>query len=262
MWKNWYIVLGSWDPMAASYLNGKNVWISFGIPRGELAQMKFEMASGCEWEWVAYMLQKWQNIYIGAVERHADITWVLSERSSSAKLLQDTWRKKKKNQMYLMSAWDHRGHLKILRDHEKKQKNNNNHNSTKQRRSIMNWGDHEPSRSCGPLTREGATDSTRPSLNRPRYHVCECGPIIYEWLDSVQRSQVHLLHPHAPPPPGKTAPPTGNRESGKKEKKIACARELGGWVVYAWVRAWLAVFEGWVRTRSRDGGKKTNEKEA
>lgn len=49
-----------------------NVWISFGIPE-EPAQMKFEMASGCEWEWVLHVAKK-QNIYIECIERHADTT--------------------------------------------------------------------------------------------------------------------------------------------------------------------------------------------
>lgn len=43
-------------------ISERKVWISFGIP-GEPAQMKFEMASGCEWEWMATCCKK-ANIYI------------------------------------------------------------------------------------------------------------------------------------------------------------------------------------------------------
>lgn len=54
-----YIVLGSGDAWL-HLIWEKNVWISFGIP-GEPAQMKFEMASGCEWEWMATCCKKKQT---------------------------------------------------------------------------------------------------------------------------------------------------------------------------------------------------------
>lgn len=63
MWKNWYIVLGSWDPMAASYLSGKMCGLHLAFQGGIVPN---EVWDG-EWMRVrvsGYMLQKRQNIYI------------------------------------------------------------------------------------------------------------------------------------------------------------------------------------------------------
>lgn len=57
---------------------------------------------------------------------------------------------------------------------------------------------HEPSQFCGPPTREGATLKVPLPQSATLSDMCVNGPIVYECLDSVLRSQVHLLQRDAP----------------------------------------------------------------
>lgn len=52
---------------------------------------------------------------------------------------------------------------------------------------------HEPSQFCGPPTWEGATLDVPLPQSATLSDMCVNGPIVYECLDSVLRSQVHLL---------------------------------------------------------------------
>lgn len=116
--------------MAASYLR-ENMWISFGIP-GEPAQMKFEMASGCEWEWVATCCNTHthknppQNIHIKWVETRADVTSVTGAVVfGGEKLLQTkTWSLPR--EMLRTFTNDESGDLEILRENA-------------ETNTIMNW---------------------------------------------------------------------------------------------------------------------------
>lgn len=238
--------------------------------KGGSAQMKFEMASGCEWECEWLHVAKTAKHLHRTVERHADITSALLERSSSAKLLQDTWRKKKKKLDVCLGS----PRTSANSDSERSWKTNKpqldkkKRQMQKQRRSIMNWGDHEPLQSCGPPTREGATDSTRPSLNRPRYQTCVC-----VWMDpsnmngwtqcrgarfisSNDTPPSPLPSRPSPPPPGKRRhplPAAGSRESGKK--CVSHVRE-SGWMSCVCLGACVTgSVWGWVRTRAETAGR-------
>lgn len=104
----------------------------------------------------------------------------------------------------------------------------------------MNWGDHEPSQFSGPPTWEGATLDVPLPESATLSDMCVNGPIVYEWLDSVQRSQVHLLQRHAPNKGAILSPWWAG--TGVRQAYRMCER-MGGWVVYAWLRAWLGVCE-------------------
>ena len=57
---------------------------------------------------------------------------------------------------------------------------------------------HKPSQFCGPPTREGATLDVPLPQSATLSDMCVNGPIVYECLDSVLRSQVHLLQRKMP----------------------------------------------------------------
>ncbi|KAI9538724.1 hypothetical protein NQZ68_012377 [Dissostichus eleginoides] len=57
---------------------------------------------------------------------------------------------------------------------------------------------HEPSQFYGPPKREGATLNVPLPQSATLSDMCVNGPIVYECLDSVLRSQVHLLQRNAP----------------------------------------------------------------
>lgn len=72
---------------------------------------------------------------------------------------------------------------------------------------------HEPSQFCGPPTREGATNVPLPQ-SATLSDMCVNGPIVYECLDSVLRSQVHLLQRDAPDRAPSSPPGGRGQESG------------------------------------------------
>lgn len=207
--------------------------------------MKFEMASGCEWEWVATCCKTAKHLH-RTVERHADITSVLLERSSSAKLLQDTSRKTN-----LMSAWDHQGHPKFRQRKIMKQKRNTTTQQNAETKKInyeLRW----------PWTITILRSSDQrgrhprrapPWIGHAIRHVCEWTHCI--WMAGLKSRGARFISSNDTPP--KKAPSSARggrgRESGRAYRM--CER-MGGWVMYAWLRAWLAVCEtGWELERRR-----------
>lgn len=118
---------------------------------------------------------------------------------------------------------------------------------------------HEQSQFCGPPTKEGATLNVPLPQSATLSDMSVNGPIVYECLDSVLRSQVHLLQRnaligHHP------LPPVG------EAKESSCAWHMcestDGWVVCAWLRAWLGVCEtGWERMQRRENETNTTSEE-
>lgn len=103
---------------------------------------------------------------------------------------------------------------------------------------------HEPSQFYGPPKREGATLNVPLPQSATLSDMCVNGPIVYECLDSVLRSQVHLLQRNAPTG-HHPLPLVGGARS--PAARVACARE---WTdeLCAWLRAWLGVCKtGWER---------------
>lgn len=116
----------------------------------------------------------------------------------------------------------------------------------------MNWGDHEPSQSCGPPTREGATLDAPLPESATLSDMCVNGPIVYEWLDSVQRSQVHLLQRHAPEKGAILCP----RRAGPGVRQSVSHVRENGWMSYVCLAACVtgSVWD-WLRTRAETEGR-------
>lgn len=93
---------------------------------------------------------------------------------------------------------------------------------------------HEPSQFCGPPTREGATLNVPLPQSATLSDMCVNGPIVYEWLDSVLRSQVHLLQRDAPIG-HHPLPLVGGARS--PAARVACAREWTDELLCDWLRA-------------------------
>ena len=113
---------------------------------------------------------------------------------------------------------------------------------------------HKPSQFCGPPTREGATLNVPLPQSATLSDMCVNGPIVYECLDSVLRSQVHLLQQdalmgHHP------LPLVGGARS--PAARVACAREWTDELcVLGCVRDWEVCETGWERMQRRE--KNTN----
>lgn len=73
---------------------------------------------------------------------------------------------------------------------------------------------HKPSQFCGPPTREGATLEVPLPQSATLSDMCVNGPIVYECLDSVLRSQVHLLQRKRPDRAPSSPPGGRSQESG------------------------------------------------
>lgn len=238
----------------------KNVWISFGIPRGDRPKWSLRWrvdASENEWLHVAKTAKHLHR----TVERHADITSALLERSSSAKGGQKTTK---------MSDWDHQGHPKNSDSERSWEKKTTNTNTTKKCRNKEDqlWTEVTTNHYNPAVLRPERAPPTRrapPWIGHAIRHVCVNGPIEYEWLDSVQRSQVHLLRRHAPASHRKKAPSSarGGREPGvrlEKTKKCVSHVRQSGWMSCVCLGACVTVSVwGWVRTRAEKEGK-TNDK--
>lgn len=82
---------------------------------------------------------------------------------------------------------------------------------------------HKPSQFCGPPTTEGATLNVPLPQSATLSDMCVNGPIVYECLDSVLRSQVHLLQRNAPTGHHPLPPGGRGQESGCACR--ICARE-------------------------------------
>lgn len=238
--------------------------------KGGSSQMKFEMASGCEWEWVATCCKNSKTSTSNGWEtcRHnfSVIGAVVLSKTTSRHL-------KGGKKTTKMSDWDHQGHPKNSvseRSWEKKKQQTTAQQKNAETKKInyeLRWprtitilrssdqrGRH---RLDAPLP-ESATLSD----------MCVNGPIEYEWLDSVQRSQVHLLRRHAPASHRKKAPSSarGGREPGvrlEKTKKCVSHVRQSGWMSCVCLGACVTVSVwGWVRTRAETEGKKQTTKEA
>jgi len=95
---------------------------------------------------------------------------------------------------------------------------------------------HKPSQFCGPPTREGATLNVPLPQSATLSDMCVNGPIVYECLDSVLRSQVHLLQRDAPM--GHHPLPLAG-EARSPAARDACAREwMDELCVLGCVRDW------------------------
>lgn len=130
-------------------------------------------------------------------------------------------------------------------------------NKMQKRMRLKLWTEmnHEPSQFSGPPTREGATLDVPLPESATLSDMCVNGPIVYEWLDSVQRSQVHLLQWSAPNRAPSSPPDGRGQESGWR---IACAREwMDELCVLGCVRDWEYASLGW--NACRDGGGKKRE---
>lgn len=243
MWKIWYIVLGSWDPMAASYLREKCVdfiWHSRGTGPNEVWDgewMRVRMSG--------YMLQNSKTSTSNGWEtcRHnfCVIGAVVFSKTTS--------RYFEKNELDVCLGSPRTSEIPTARDHETKTKH---HNSTKCRNqedklwTEVTMNHHNPA----VLRPERAPPSTRPSLNRPRYQTCV-------WMDPLHmngwtqcRGARFISSKDTPPKKAPSSARGGRgRESGRAYRM--CER-MGGWVMYAWLRAWLAVCEtGWELERRR-----------
>lgn len=242
MWKNWYIVLGSWDPMAASDVREKCVdfiWHSRGTGPNEVWDgewMRVRMSG--------YMLQNsktstsngWETCrhnfcVIGAVvfsENYFKLlrekqTWCLpgitkdiqnSDSKRSWKKMQpqlNKMQKQKKINSELRWPWT----ITILRSSDQR-------------------GRHPR---CAP-----------PCIGHAIRHVCE-------WTHCIWMAGLSAEEPGSSPPttrPLKEAPPSARGGRGRESgERIACAREWGGWVMYAWLRAWLGVCETGLELKQR-----------
>lgn len=112
---------------------------------------------------------------------------------------------------------------------------------------------HEPSQFCGPPTREGATLDVPLPQSATLSDMCVNGPIVYECLDSVLRSQVHLLQRKTPPTGHHPLPLVGGARS--PAARVACAREWTDELcVLGCVRDWEYARLG--ENACRDGKKK------
>ena len=103
---------------------------------------------------------------------------------------------------------------------------------------------HKPSQFCGPPTREGAT------LNVPLPQSATLSDMC-EWTHCVWMSGLSAEEPGSSPPTrrpdGAPSSPPGGRG---QESGCACrmCERMDGWVVCAWLRAWLGVCKaGWER---------------
>lgn len=116
---------------------------------------------------------------------------------------------------------------------------------------------HEPSQFCGPPTRRGRhPQCAPPPIGHAIRHVCE-------WTHCVWMSGLSAEEPGSSPPTrrpdGAPSSPPGGRgpESG-----CACrvCERMDGWVVCAWLRAWLGVCKaGWERMQRREKDTNTSE---
>lgn len=112
---------------------------------------------------------------------------------------------------------------------------------------------HEPSQFCGPPTTEGATLNVPLPQSATLSDMCVNGPIVYECLDSVLRSQVHLLQRDAPTG-HHPLPLVGGARS--PAARVACAREWTDELcVLGCVRDWEYASLG--ENACRDGKKNT-----
>lgn len=114
---------------------------------------------------------------------------------------------------------------------------------------------HEPSQFSGPPTREGVTLDVPLPESATLSDMCVNGPIVYEWLDSVQRSQVHLLQRNAPNRAPSSPPGGRGQESGWR---IACAREWMDELCVCLAACVTGSMQDWVRTHAETEGKKQN----
>lgn len=111
---------------------------------------------------------------------------------------------------------------------------------------------HKPSQFCGPPTTEGATLNVPLPQSATLSDMCVNGPIVYECLDSVLRSQVHLLQQDAPrrgtilspwwAGPGVRLRVSHVRENGRMSCVCLAACVTGS-------------MQGWVRTHAETGEK-------
>lgn len=182
VWEIWSIVLGSWD-LWLHLIWEENVWISFGIP-AEPAQMKFQMASGCEWEWVATCCKKAKHLQWMHWEtcRHNFCVIGAVVTGNLRQMTAKTWCLPREN----------RGHPII----EIKRSWNMSTTKCRNENNELRWTMNN-SQFCGPPTKEGTTRNVPLPQSATLSDMCVYGPIVYEWLDSVLRSQVHLLQQNA-----------------------------------------------------------------
>lgn len=115
---------------------------------------------------------------------------------------------------------------------------------------------HEPSQFCGPPTREGATLHVPLPQSATLSDMCVNGPICV-WMSGLSAEEPGSSPPTKRPPTGHhPLPLVGGARS--PAARVACAREWNGWVVCAWLRAWLWEYArpGWERMQRREKSKK------
>lgn len=109
---------------------------------------------------------------------------------------------------------------------------------------------HEPSQFCGPPTREGATLKVPLPQSATLSDMCVNGPIVYECLDSVLRSQVHLLQRDAPTW-APSSPPWWARPGVRL--RVSHVRENGRMSCVCLAACVTGSVQGWVRTHAETG---------
>jgi len=226
--------------MAASYLREKCVdfiWHSRGN------QPKWSLrwrvgASENEWLHVA----KKQNIYIECVERHADITSVLLELSSSENYFK--WQQKTR-----CLPGENQGHQKIRNQEILKYYNTTKCSHENNFNYELRWTTNHHNSAVLRLQR--APPSTCPSPNRPRYQTCV-------WMDPLCMNDwtqcwgARFISSNAKPSTGHhPLPLVGGARS--PAARVAYVRENGrmSWVCLA--ACVTGSMQGWVRTHARDG---------
>lgn len=178
--------------------------------------MKFEMASGCEWEWVATCCKKAKHLHQMRWEtcRH---NFCVIGAVAFGKLLQTT----KKLDVCPGRTKDIQKirNQEILKYYNKQQNAEMKYNFNYELRWTTN---HHNS---AVLRLERAPPSKCPSPNRPRYQTCVwMDPFVYECLDSVLRSQVHLLQRNAPNRAPSSPPWLG--EARSPAARVACCARV------------------------------------
>lgn len=116
---------------------------------------------------------------------------------------------------------------------------------------------HEPSQFCGPPTREGATLDVPLHQSATLSDMCVNGPIVYECLDSMLRSQVHLLQRKKRPQQGTILSPWGAGPGVRL--RVSHVRENGRMSCVCLAACVTGSMQVWVRTHAETAKKKRRQ---
>lgn len=227
VWEIWSIVLGSWDLWLHTERKCMDfIWHSRGTSPNEV----------WDGEWVrmrmsGYMLLKSKTSTLNAM-RDMLIQPLLLEQLSLE--IYDKWNENS----YLGELWTftHRNQdfLKYISTRKWKDEND-----------TLRWTMNN-SQFCGPPTKVG--------FNVPLPQSATLSTRVFEWTHCVRMSGLNDEEPGSSPPAkcsqwAKSSPHGGQAKSPAAQ--VECA-SMDGWVVCAWLRAWLGSMQGWWKRMQRE----------